>query len=49
MERREYDMHELKVRAMILRYAHDNDIEREWVNRILIDILQGYTKRFEDD
>lgn len=49
MNRKEYSRHELAISNWLLNYCCQNDIDVEWMNRLLLDVLQGYVVRFEDD
>lgn len=46
MNRKDYSRHENNIGKMLLEYEIDHDIEEEWMLRILLDVMQGYTVRF---
>lgn len=48
MDRREYDKHEIEISKWLIKYSCDNDIDKEWMNRLLLDVLQGYVVKFDD-
>lgn len=46
MNRKDYSRHENNIGKMLLKYGIDHNIEEEWLLRLLLDVMQGYTVRF---
>jgi len=47
MDRREYKKHFLEIQKRLLQYQIDNDIEDDWLLRMLLEIAQSNVVRFE--
>lgn len=47
MDKKEYKKHSLEISKMLLKYQIDNNIEDEWLLRMLLEACHSNVVRFE--